>query len=414
MTAVPDTPATPDSPATSARAAATAGTAVAGAPLGADLPAGTTCAIACVGVSKAYGDVQAVDGLDLTVGRGEIVALLGPSGCGKTTMLRLIAGFERADAGRISISGRAVVDAAAGIQVAPEARRLGMVFQDYALFPHLNVAKNVGYALGRRPDPARVAEVLELVGLADLGHRMPAELSGGQQQRVALARALAPEPAVVLLDEPFSGLDAALRAEVRGEVRDLLRLAGVSALLVTHDQDEALSVADRVAVMHDGRIEQIGTPEEVYLVPASRWVGAFLGEIDVLEGDARGGRVSTVLADIASPDLEGPVDVLVRPECVAVTRIGGSPAHDHASRQATGQAGGQAAGLGDRAAGKPGPVKAVVTERQYFGHDQLLVLALPDGATLRSRRLGQPTFRVGDEVVVALDGPVTILPRRAG
>ena len=339
-----------------------------------------TCAIACTDVRKRFGDAVAVDGLGLNLRRGEILALLGPSGCGKTTMLRLIAGFERADAGRIAVSGQAVVDAAAGLHAAPEARRIGMVFQDYALFPHLDVAANVGYALGRRPDPARVAEVLELVGLQGFAHRMPGELSGGQQQRVALARALAPAPAVVLLDEPFSGLDAALRTEVRGEVRRLLKRAGVSALLVTHDQDEALSVADRVAVMRDGRIEQIGTPEAVYLAPASRWVGAFLGEIDVLEGEVRDGAVATVLGSVPAGAQQGAVDVLIRPESVAVTRDGSG-------------------------------ARATVTQREYFGHDQLLELTMEDGTVLRSRRLGQPAFMTGDMVAARLDGPVTVLPR---
>ncbi len=341
-------------------------------------------AITCTGVEKRYGDVEAVRGVDLELGRGKIVALLGPSGCGKTTMLRLIAGFERADRGEIVVSGRVVTRTATRTHVAPEARRVGMVFQDYALFPHLDVAGNVGYALGRRPDRARVAEVLELVGLTGLGHRRPHELSGGQQQRVALARALAPSPSVVLLDEPFSNLDAALRAEVRGEVRRLLRAAGVSALLVTHDQDEALSLSDEVAVMHDGRIEQVGTPEAVYASPATRWVASFLGEVDVLAGTARDGAVHTSIADLpAPPELSGDVDVLVRPESVNLEALG-------APRDAR---------------------DAVVVEREYFGHDQLVVLELEGGLRVRSRRPGFPAWHPGDRVKVWVDGPVTVLPR---
>ncbi|MTD44516.1 ATP-binding cassette domain-containing protein [Conexibacter sp. W3-3-2] len=339
-------------------------------------------AIACLGVTKRFDAHQAVDGVDLDVGSGEIVALLGPSGCGKTTMLRMIAGFEQPDAGTIAISGRTVAGPTQA--VSPEARRVGMVFQDYALFPHLDVAANVGYPLGRRPDPARVRELLELVGLDGLGARRPHELSGGQQQRVALARALANHPSVVLLDEPFSNLDAALRTEVRGEVRRLLRDAGVSALLVTHDQDEALSVADRVAVMRDGRIEQVGTPEEVYAAPAGHWVASFLGEVDVLPGVADAGRVTTPVAVLpASPRLHGDVDVLVRPESVRIEATG-APA---------------------------GACDALVVEREYFGHDQLVLLELDGGTRLRSRRPGFPAWHPGDRVKAWVDGPVTVLPR---
>jgi len=341
-------------------------------------------AIACRGVVKHYGTVEAVRGVDLELHRGEIVALLGPSGCGKTTVLRVIAGFEHADGGSVAIGGRIVADAARGTHVAPQERRVGMVFQDYALFPHLDVAGNVGYALGRRPDRARVEEVLALVGLDGLGHRKPHELSGGQQQRVALARALAPSPAVVLLDEPFSNLDAALRAEVRGEVRRLLRAAGVSALLVTHDQDEALSLADRVAVMHDGRIQQVGTPEVVYASPATCWVASFLGEVDVLDGVARDGAVEMALAVVpASRELSGPVDVLLRPESVNIEALG-------APRDAR---------------------DALVVEREYYGHDQLVVLELEDGMRVRSRRPGYPAWHPGDRVKAWVDGPVTVLPR---
>ena len=239
-------------------------------------------AIRAIGVHKAFAECRAVDGVNLDIETGEIMALLGPSGCGKTTMLRLLAGFERPDQGCIQLDGEII--AGGRTFLPPEKRRLGMVFQDYALFPHLSVRGNVAYALGRRGDRSRVDEVLELVGLGELAERAPHELSGGQQQRVALARALAGTPSAVLLDEPFSGLDAALRARVRGEVREILRRAGVTALFVTHDQEEALSLADRVAVMCDGRIAQVGTPEEVYGRPESRWVAEFLGEADVLPG----------------------------------------------------------------------------------------------------------------------------------
>jgi iron(III) transport system ATP-binding protein len=264
-----------------------------------------------------------------------------------------------------------------------------MVFQDYALFPHMDVAGNIGYALGRRPDARRIAELLELVGLAGLGARRPHELSGGQQQRVALARALAPGPEVVLLDEPFSNLDAVLRAQVRGELRRILADSGVSGLLVTHDQEEALSLADRVAIMRGGVVEQTGTPEEVYVGPASRWVAAFLGAVDVLPGTANGdGRVETELG--AVPDgahHRGEVDVLIRPEAL---------------------------GLGSRAEAGANALPVRVIEREYYGHDQVLLVELEgSGHRLRWRGLGLSPWHPGDRAWLWLEGPVSVLPRSA-
>jgi iron(III) transport system ATP-binding protein len=212
------------------------------------------------------------------------VALLGPSGSGKTTLLRMVAGFETPDAGTITVGGRTVV--APGVWEEPERRRIGMVFQDGALFPHLDVMHNVAFG---RPRPGRAEQCLELVGLGHRGSSYPHELSGGERQRVALARALATDPEVVLLDEPFASLDAALRASLREEVMAILREAGASALLVTHDQQEALSLADVVVLMRGGRVQQAGAPEVVYRDPASRWVAEFLGAVDVLEGTARDG-----------------------------------------------------------------------------------------------------------------------------
>jgi iron(III) transport system ATP-binding protein len=332
-------------------------------------------------VVKRYGAITAVDGLDLELEPGSICALLGPSGCGKTTTLRLIAGLERPEAGEITLGGR-LLNADATF-VAPERRRIGMVFQDYALFPHLDVAGNVGYGLGRRPDRARVAEVLDLVGLADQAGRSVHELSGGQQQRVALARALAPTPELVLLDEPFSNLDASLRERLRSEVREILRQAEVTAVFVTHDQAEALSIAETVAVINRGRLEQVGTPEEIYSRPGSRWVAGFLGEIEVVPGDAAEGRVECELGSVpAEHGTKGPVDVLVRPESVAIGLSGPQSAAD-----------------------------AEVVGRRFYGHDQLVELRLGSGRVIRSRRFGFPAWHEGDRVRVWIDGPTDVMPR---
>jgi iron(III) transport system ATP-binding protein len=332
-------------------------------------------AIDAEGVEKAFGGTRAVDGATLRVGEGELVALLGPSGSGKTTLLRVIAGFEQPDAGRVAIGGRPV--AGDGAWVEPEHRRIGMVFQDGALFPHLTARENVGFGATRRE---RVGECLRLVGLADRASDYPHELSGGERQRVALARALAADPEVVLLDEPFAALDAGLRESLRLEVAQILREAGTSALLVTHDQSEALSLAGTVAVMRAGRIEQVGTPEEVYERPHSRWLAEFLGDADVLPGTARGGVVECELGRFgAAADLAGSVEVVIRPESVA---IGSGPAREpHA--------------------------EAVVVGRSFYGHDQLVHLELPSGLRLRSRRLGFPAWHPGDHVRIWIDGPVS-------
>jgi len=340
-------------------------------------------AISCQGLHKSFGDVRAVDGFSLRVEVGTSVALLGPSGCGKTTTLRLIAGFERPDSGTIAAGGRTL--AGPGDFVPPEKRRIGVVFQDYALFPHYDVAGNVAYALGRGAGEKRVREVLDLVGLGTVADRSVDELSGGQQQRVALARALAPAPDVILLDEPFSNLDASLRAKVRDEVRGILDAQGVTSIFVTHDQEEALSVADTVAVVNEGRIEQVGTPEEVYSRPANRWVAGFLGEIEVLPGTAGNGTVSCELGELPNRGgLHGEVDVLVRPESLAIDTT--QPSDRHA-------------------------VPALVVSRRFYGHDQMLELRLDSGRTVRARRLGFPAWHPGDRVRVWIDGPADVLAR---
>ena len=259
----------------------------------------------------------AVDSVSLGLAAGEIGVLIGPSGCGKTTLLRAVAGLEPASAGEILVSGQAVEGG--GVHVPPERRQIGMVFQDYALFPHLDVARNVGFGLERKLSAAerreRVAEVLALVGLAGTERRMPHELSGGQQQRVALARALAPRPELLLLDEPFSGLDPQLRAELREQVRAVLGSLRTTALLVSHDRDEALSLADVVVVMRDGEIRQAGHPTHVYQRPTDVWTGQFVGDAVVLAAEADGpaARCALGLLPLAAT-ARGAVTVLLRPE----------------------------------------------------------------------------------------------------
>ena len=309
----------------------------------------TSPAVQVTGATKAFGRAEVLSGVDLEVPRGDLAAVLGPSGCGKTTLLRLIAGFEHLDAGRIVVGDQPV--AGDGLHVPPERRRVGIVPQEGALFPHLDVAANVGYGLPRADRGRRVAEVLELVGLGGYQKRMPHELSGGQQQRIAVARALAPAPSVVLLDEPFSALDSALRLSVRTEVRAALRLAGATAVLVTHDQQEALSIADRVAVLRDGRIVQCGTPQEVYGAPVDLGVATFVGEGVVVPGIRSGGVVRTPFGELpaAGPagDGEYPVDVVLRPEQLEI-----GPVSDEATA-------------------------AVIVERTFFGSHTHVRVRLP-------------------------------------
>jgi iron(III) transport system ATP-binding protein len=271
-------------------------------------------------VTKGFrpGDPPAVAELTLAVEGGELLALLGPSGCGKTTTLRLIAGFETPEAGTIELRGQRIASREA--QVPPEARGVGVVFQDLALFPHLTVADNVAFGLAHLDRPgrrARVGEVLELVALVALGARYPHELSGGQQQRVALARALAPAPALILLDEPFASLDADLRAAMREEIGQILRTTGTTTILVTHDQEEAFSLADRVGVLHAGRLEQVAPPYQIYHHPATRFVAEFVGAADFLRGFVNEDGIVTELGPIANPGAHPvgmPVDVMIRPD----------------------------------------------------------------------------------------------------
>ena len=261
-------------------------------------------------------NLPVVEDLCFEVYTGEIFALLGPSGCGKTTTLRLIAGFERADAGEICVEGRCFEGSKTHLP--PEARDIGIVFQEYALFPHLNVLENVAFGLKKLPAKLRderAMTVLEMVGMTVFKDRKPHQLSGGQQQRVALARSIAPNPKLILLDEPFSNLDAGLRHSTREEIRVLLKNAGMSAVFITHDREEALCFADRLAVMHDGRIEQIGTPETVYRRPQTPFVADFLGATNLIDGEAEGDCAETPLGRFQiAPSARGKVLLSVRPE----------------------------------------------------------------------------------------------------
>lgn len=336
-------------------------------------------AIRCEKLSKMFGEVYAVDGVNLSLRQGNFLALLGPSGCGKTTTLRLLAGFESPDEGQIEIGGQVV--SGPGKSVPPERRSVGMVFQEYALFPHMTVADNVAYGLARGVDKKkRVAEILDLVGLPDLQKRMPHELSGGQQQRVALARALAPNPQLILLDEPFSNLDAGLRTQIRAEVRQILREAHATVIFVTHDQAEALSLADEVAVMINGRIMQTDSPYKLYRRPINKQVATFLGNANFLPGQANAGQVECELGRLPASGLySGTVEVMLRPEDLLLT----------ASEAGT----------------------AEIIERDYFGHDQLLKLQLPSGQQLQSRLLGsEGDFYPGQRVDLRVRDQVVIYP----
>ena len=322
-------------------------------------------------VTKRFGADRppATDGLSFTVESGRILALLGPSGCGKTTTLRLIAGFETPDQGRIAIAGQTVADADRGIHVEPEARGVGVVFQDYALFPHLTIAQNVGFGLertSRSERRARVAQVLDLVSLTDFAERYPHELSGGQQQRVAVARALAPAPALILLDEPFSNLDADLRAQMRDEVEKILRATGTTAIFVTHDQEEAFTIADQVGVLDQGRLEQVGAPEVIYHNPATPFVAEFVGAADFLPGlVSREGIVTEigVFGNLNGRALDSRVRVMIRPDDVTFVP--------------------DAAG------------EAVIVRRYFRGSENLYCLDLPSGHRVHSSQPSSAAFPNG-------------------
>jgi putative spermidine/putrescine transport system ATP-binding protein len=284
---------------------------------------GAGAPVALRSISRSFGAVRALDGLTLDIAPGELVALLGPSGCGKTTALRIVAGFEYADAGSVTVDGK-------DISPVPAAKRdMGMVFQSYSLFPNMTAIENVGFGLRMRKHRAgdrnkRAAALLDMVGLSAQARQYPHQLSGGQQQRVALARALAIEPRVLLLDEPLSALDAKVRLQLREQIRTLQQRLGTTTLFVTHDQEEALSMADRVGVMKDGRLEQVATPSELYARPATAFVAEFVGTMNRIPGQYQGHDEATVLGTVVPvhgerpADLVGDVDVLIRPEGLTI------------------------------------------------------------------------------------------------
>ncbi len=353
----------------------------------------TTPALVVSEISKSFDGTDAVKDVSFQVEQGEILALLGPSGCGKSTTLRVLAGFERPNQGLVQINGEAAVGPA--LWRSPEQRRIGMVAQDFALFPHLSVADNIAFGLPsghrawwtkplrrfrRTEPPTRVRHMLELVGLDGFSDRYPHELSGGEAQRVALARALAPQPAAVLLDEPFSNLDQNLRASLRLAMRNILKHANTAAVFVTHDREEALSLADRVAVMRNGRIEQIGAPDDIYYRPETRFIGTFVGDANILPGERVRGGAETELGFVVminddADSTREEIDVLLRPEQLALR-----PCRDD------------------------GPDCANVISSEYYGHDQVVRVRLQSGQEVEARLRTEVVWHPDDPVdVIVLD-----------
>jgi iron(III) transport system ATP-binding protein len=330
------------------------------------------------GIRHAYNGRRVLNDFSLALARGQIGCVLGPSGCGKTTALRCIAGFEHVAAGSIAVNGKEV--SRPGRSVPPEERRVGMVFQDYALFPHLTVAANVGFglhALDSSERERRIAQTLETIGMSRAGGRYPHELSGGQQQRVALARALAPQPELLLLDEPFSNLDVDLRERLGLEIRDILKQQGMTAILVTHDQHDAFAIADEIGIMSQGRIEQWGTPYELYHRPATRFVADFVGQGAFLPGKVLAGRrieleLGTFQASVPPDWAQGTaVDVLLRPDDIL---------HDDAS-----------------------PLQARVLHKAFRGAEFLYTLQLPQGGRVLSLVPSHHNHAVGEKIGIRLE-----------
>ena len=326
-------------------------------------------------LEKSYGVETVLTDFNLDVWKGSIFGILGVSGSGKTTALRLLAGFENPDSGIIEMYEKIVYDEETNIP--PEERNIGMVFQDYALFPHLNVEKNIGFGLTSKDiNKGRLEEVLEMCNLKKYRNKFPQDISGGQQQRVALARALAPKPDVVLLDEPFTSLDAHMARDLRDEVVSLLRETETTAILVTHDQEEALSVCDIVSVLEEGKVMQSATPQEIYLNPVSQNVANSVGDPNILKGFSRNGRVETALGTFVSA-YEGALDVSIRPECIELS-------------------------LDSKGA-------YVVKECIFYGHDQVVSFENSAGQIFRSRSLPSTIFESGDKISIEIS-EVTTFP----
>jgi len=334
-------------------------------------------AIEFVGVVKRFGDAVAVAGIDLAIRRGELVTFLGPSGCGKTTSLRLIAGLELPSAGHLRIAGRDVSRDPAS------ERNVGMVFQSYALFPHVSVLDNVAYGpvirgVKKAEAHAKARGILDQIGLGGLHDRLPAELSGGQQQRVAVARAIAQQPDVILFDEPLSNVDAKLRRRVRSEIRALQQEFGLTAVYVTHDQEEALAVSDRIVVMDRGRIAQVGTPEDLYERPASAFIANFIGDANLIEGRVAAGRFTAEGLDVPLPGADGPASVSIRPERIALDATADGPAR--------------------------------IAGATYLGSRMEYAVALGGTELLVSRPISEPRLAAGQPVALRIDtGGVTRL-----
>ena len=328
-------------------------------------------------VSKSYDEEQVLSDFNLDVWKGSISGILGSSGSGKTTALRLIAGFDRPDAGIIEMKNEVIVSDE--VWLPPEKRNIGMVFQDYALFPHLTVEKNIAFGLGKNDlEQGRLKEVIDMCNLSGLINKFPQELSGGQQQRVALARALAPNPEVVLLDEPFTSLDAQMARVLRDEVVELLKNTETTAIIVTHDQEEALSVCDVVSVLEKGKIIQSSTPQEIYLNPVSKTVANSVGDPNILKGFSIDGRVETSLGTFVSA-YEGALDVSIRPECIELNLDSEG--------------------------------SYIVKECTFYGHDQVISFQNSKGEVFRARSLPNTIYEAGDKVNIEIS-EVTTFPSK--